>query len=306
MEDFFEFLNRFRDNLLKQNISDRKKVELFKTQDDIKEFFEKFDNAEKLYQKEIEPFLWTVKEMLTKFGYFNFFEEYKKDFNKKYIESADKELLIKLEIEEFERKDFSLKKRNSRYGFFEIGYLIAVNGDDPIIFNIVNKITKYNMYEYYDDLYDGGPVKVSKSNFKQYYEECRRSLPRLANGYIAAKKVQFLKELKSNQPDDLHLGNEVIPEYEFKTAAQKIAWLHELGILKTVLDNCRAMNTYNFTRAANIISTFVDIKPDTIRKPLEAIFNPNETNEKNNPLNNPDNKLFVAEMRTKFKLDKDK
>ncbi|MEO6707600.1 MAG: hypothetical protein ABIN04_17305, partial [Ginsengibacter sp.] len=99
-------------------------------------------------------------------------------------------------------------------------------------------------------------------------------------------------------------SNDSLPEYKYKSIAQKIAWLHELGILQTVLEKCN----YNYYKAANIIQSFTDlnIKHDTIRKQLEAIFKPNDGNKKNNPLNNPDNLLFISEMKGKFKLDKEK
>jgi|GEM_PF-5565006 len=95
--------------------------------------------------------------------------------------------------------------------------------------------------------------------------------------------------------------NEFSPE--FKTKTQKLAWLHELGILKAVLDRCREQETYNWSKAARIIQSFTEIKDHTIRKALMAIYQP-ETNQKNNPLNNPDNKLFVSEMKNKFGLNK--
>lgn len=93
--------------------------------------------------------------------------------------------------------------------------------------------------------------------------------------------------------------NEPIPANEFKRETQKITWLYELGILQTVLQKCNN----NYYRTANIIQSFTDLKTDTIRKGLEAIFKPNDGNKKNNPLNNPNNLLFLSEMRRKYKLD---
>ena len=127
-------------------------------------------------------------------------------------------------------------------------------------------------------------------------------LEQAAKGCAEGLYVQFLKEKKieiNNQK--LENINQPLAEYQFKSIAQKIAWFHELGILKTILEksNC------NYYTAANIIHSFTDLKPDTIRKGLEAIFKPNPGNEKNNPLNNPETILFILEIERKFKLDKE-
>jgi hypothetical protein len=98
---------------------------------------------------------------------------------------------------------------------------------------------------------------------------------------------------------------EEMPEFEFKSIAQKVSWLHELGVLQTILNRCKQGETYNWSRAANIINSFTDINNDTIRKGLMAIYDTNKGNEKNNPLNNADNKRYVSEMLNKFKLDKE-
>lgn len=100
--------------------------------------------------------------------------------------------------------------------------------------------------------------------------------------------------------------NSNLPEFEINKPVEKIAWLHELGVLQIILNQCKIEESYNWRKAAHIIFSFTDINPETIRKSLTAIFNENENNKKNNPLNNPKNLLFIAEMRRNFKLDKEK
>jgi hypothetical protein len=106
-----------------------------------------------------------------------------------------------------------------------------------------------------------------------------------------------------NQGDDKS-ETEPMPEYEYESIAQKITWLHELGVIDTILNLCKHEKTYNIRRAANVIQTFTEINADTLRKCLSAIYQP-ASDQKNNPLNNPANKLFVANMTKKFKLNKE-
>ena len=96
---------------------------------------------------------------------------------------------------------------------------------------------------------------------------------------------------------------EPMPDFEYKTHTKKIAWLHEIGILETVMDKCKDGETINSRRAANVIHSFTGIPLDSLRQSLRAIYQPGN-DQKNNPLINPENKLFVAEMAAKFKLNK--
>ncbi len=123
------------------------------------------------------------------------------------------------------------------------------------------------------------------------------------------KKLQNIEWLRNQiELEKIHTYPvlDQIPEAEYKTQAQKLAWLYKLGVLQTILNQCKEGETYNYTRAANIIHSFTEINIDTIRQGMRAIYQPNENNNKNNPLNNPDNKLFVANMTEKFKLNKEK
>ncbi len=116
--------------------------------------------------------------------------------------------------------------------------------------------------------------------------------------------VSEVRSMLFDKKPSLPENEEILPDYEYKTAAQKIAWLYELGILDHLLDRCKVGETFNWRRTANIINSITGINTDTIRKSLQAIYLPNETNQKNNPLQNPDNKLFIQEMSAKFNLTK--
>lgn len=109
-----------------------------------------------------------------------------------------------------------------------------------------------------------------------------------------------------NQTANGNSEDEQLPEFEYESAVQKVAWLHELGILSLVLEQCKVDGiTYNWSRAGNIIESFTGIHAkNTIIPCLRAIFNTTETNKHNNPFNNPENILFVQTMRQKFKLEK--
>ena len=96
---------------------------------------------------------------------------------------------------------------------------------------------------------------------------------------------------------------DLLPEFDYKTEAQKIAWLYELGILDIVINKCKNGETINCRRAGFVIHSFTGIDAETLRKCLSAIYQPGN-DQKNNPLVNADNKLFVAEMAAKFKLNK--
>ncbi|MFL5739875.1 MAG: hypothetical protein ACJ75B_06630 [Flavisolibacter sp.] len=137
-----------------------------------------------------------------------------------------------------------------------------------------------------------------------FYDDCtqRREQKRMDVLFAIEDKVKDIQISIGNAIDE----NEPYPDYvEYKSHAAKIAWLKELGVLQTVLNHCRAGNGYNYTRAANILHSFIDdIHVDTFRQNIAAIYNPNTTNFKNNPLNNPDNGLFVLQLREKFKINK--
>ena len=95
---------------------------------------------------------------------------------------------------------------------------------------------------------------------------------------------------------------EDLPEYDYKTDTQKIAWLEELGVVSLILEKIKKNGSYNWSKAANIISSFTDLNYDLVRQCITALYQPT-ANQKNNPLKNPDNRLFVQEMRNKFGLD---
>ncbi len=109
-------------------------------------------------------------------------------------------------------------------------------------------------------------------------------------------------EILNNESSEIM--DETLPEFDYKTEAQKIAWLHEIGVIETVIQLCKVGNNNNYRKTAMVINSFTGINHDTIRKCIEAIYKPNSDNQKNNPLINSENKLFVREMLGKFKISK--
>ena len=119
---------------------------------------------------------------------------------------------------------------------------------------------------------------------------------KLPSGFIIPK----YKSEDTNK-DDI----ENIPEYEFEKISQKIAWLHELGVLQIIMDRSKDGEIYNVSRASKIIETFTDMKTTTIKSCLQAIYQLNKKNQRNNPLTPLANKLFIADMVAMFKLGKE-
>lgn len=225
------------------------------------------------------------------------FKKLKVNFLESYSNCLDANFLINNQIEKFdilhENNSVTNKKVLGEYTpMSEKGFIWVTMGEVILI----EDFFLLNIY-----LIRHFPVNIE--DLKVLWQIVYTDLEQAAKGCAEGLYVQFLKEKKIeiNTPK-LEDINEPLPEYEYKWITQKIAWLHELGILKTVLEK----SNYNYYIAANIIHSFTDLKPETIRKGLEAIFKPNAGNEKNNPLNNPDNILFVSEMSKKFKLDKEK
>jgi hypothetical protein len=113
-------------------------------------------------------------------------------------------------------------------------------------------------------------------------------------------------KLRNGYNDFIEILNNIdepLPEYKFDTEAQKIAWLYEIGIIETVIQLCKVGEINNYSKTAKVIHSFTGIHLDTIRKCIDAIYKPN-SDQKNNPLINPENKLFVRDMLGKFKISK--
>jgi hypothetical protein len=135
------------------------------------------------------------------------------------------------------------------------------------------------------------PEAIARASF-----ECRI---RACKDIIAFLDKQLRGQSLSDKQD------EQLPEYEFKSSVQKVAWLYDLGILQQVLELCKEGNSHNFTKAGNIIESFTGILAKNIIIPaLRAIFLQEDPTNRNHPLKNPENVLFLQQMRLKFKLDK--
>lgn len=236
-------------------------------------------------------------ELWNELGYGKKLRIYEDSFLHRLEQSTDEKILFNLEIERVECTIEFLK--TWKHLPKQIGYLIGGNGQNPKVSDLLLGRAGYHFIAYHDE-------KTYCIIEKEIIEQSKiviTKLPDVCEGYLRAKQVEFLrgKEREINTPN-FENRTESLPEYQFKTNTQKIAWLHELGILQPILK--RANDNYYI--AANIIHSFTDLKPDTIRKALEAMYKPNEKNKKNNPLNNSDNLLFIAQMKRKFKLDKEK
>ncbi len=229
-------------------------------------------------------------------------KDYESTFLSRLEKSTDSKVLFELEINRL-RCDANKYYYRGGIDYKILGYLIAVDGNNPKISDLLANRAGYLFNEYHDYFEDDEVLKINKEEIIKDLESELGKLPYVCEGYLRAKQVEFLrgKEREINIPN-FENRTESLPEYQFKTIAQKIAWLHELGILELILQKAND----NYYIAANIIHSYTDLKTDTIRKGLEAIYKPNEKNRKNNPLNNPDNRLFIDEMKRKFKLDKEK
>lgn len=117
-------------------------------------------------------------------------------------------------------------------------------------------------------------------------------------GYTKAFYVAYLKDVQK-------LGIESVRENleAAKKETEKLAWLYELGILELIKNRCVVSNSVDYRLAGKVIASFTDIKAETARKNLEAIYKPNVGNKKNNPLNSNANKEFVLKRLKEFKLE---
>lgn len=98
-------------------------------------------------------------------------------------------------------------------------------------------------------------------------------------------------------------NNEFYEQVSFKNNTQKIAWLKELGVLDNIMTLCKDGSTYNCRKAANVIASFTEIDAEILRKCLSSIFQVG-ADKKNDPMQNPKNKLFVTQLAETFRLNK--
>lgn len=122
--------------------------------------------------------------------------------------------------------------------------------------------------------------------------------------------ARYMEEF--SQPGESLINYYYTPEYEFDTDAQRIAWLHELGITRLILNRTRDKGgAYNYTKAALILESITNIYNQNIRKSLAAMYNKydedstiynEKTDDRNNPLRTKKNKEFISKMKEKFGL----
>lgn len=219
------------------------------------------------------------------------FAEYKQNkednprFKIKFIETLEK---VKKEVDEFRLKLIQSDKKNKYLN--PDGTKKTKSDYNHLFFPIYLQDQNSNILP---DL-----TKAFKTILPAYYKNkvCKNQL------LVIEKAVPFL---------NLRIGDsETITEDEinpnFQSSAQKIAWLYELGVTDAIINQCKEGDIIVFRRVAMIINSFTGINKDTIRKCLEAIYLPNSSNKRNNPLNNSSTILYIAELRGKFKLNKEK
>lgn len=238
-----------------------------KTTDDTKKFinelkalFKEFNAFSDLQNELNEPLHLRIEDLVTDFGYNENFENYKREFADRYLKSTDKELLIKLEIERTELKISGTKRKEAKVDFTEIGYLIAVNGENPIIYNLIYNLTRYHVWDYYD-LSNHLPNNISTA---EYHEECRSQLPNICSGYIRAKKIQFLKEFsKAFEPINQ------------KENTNKIKWLGQVSTFAYLIKELQYKGFLELPRSTNtkdaviLLDYFdIDTTPGSLAKEL--------------------------------------
>jgi hypothetical protein len=166
-----------------------------------------------------------------------FLEEYEINFNKRLEASTDKGKLFEIEIKSLEIKDLNsntLTDDITKDGEY-LGYLIAINGDNPNIYQLVYHLTKYefgiNVHtveesnDFFDDEYWNSAVNS--------YQQIFRKLHWVCNGYLNAKKLELVKGLKF-KPQEV-LNNELSHakgDNEKLSNKQQVLLIHKLGILE--------------------------------------------------------------------------
>lgn len=85
---------------------------------------------------------------------------------------------------------------------------------------------------------------------------------------------------------------------KFENNTQILGWLHKLGVLELVLEKANG----NYTKAGRIVESFTAINDSTVRKAMEALYKPTESNRKNSPLTNAENSMFIESLCNKYKI----
>jgi len=255
----------------------------------------------------------TFKEIVDFFGLFKRFEY---EHNLKKVNSPDFINTLRAWITEIKEKvgykygkylphsvDFP---NNPHRSYTPLSYWRTVEVKDITLSKLYHNlfIKKYN--------YDNSRDFDRRRGYEYDYYLDSSKLIEIGEGFVYAYKLPELeKELtllqhekvQNTSPNTTDEFNQ-LPEYEYKTEIQKVAWLHETGVIETIVNNSKNEGTINCTRAAKIIHSFTNINFEILKKCLESIYTPNAGNKKNHPFNNPENKLFVMDMAAKFKLNK--
>lgn len=88
---------------------------------------------------------------------------------------------------------------------------------------------------------------------------------------------------------------------KYRNCIKMVAWCHDFGLTDFLLK----LSNSNFTRAAKLLESITGTKNESIRKVMEAIYKPNESNTKNSPFKQ-ENQDYIAEMRKNFSWLKEK
>ena len=160
-------------------------------------------------------------------------EEYITIFEQRLEDSTDYQILVNIEIKSLaiDNLDNCSLSGDTELDGKKLGYLIAINGDNPILMNLVHNVTKY---EFQSDFIH--PLQKNSDVFEQEYwnrlfteyQKIFRKLHWVCVGFLNAKKVAYLKEVQSN------LQNKIVGSLEKReklTNKQQVLILHKLGIL---------------------------------------------------------------------------
>ena len=161
------------------------------------------------------------------------YEDYIEEFTKRMALSSDKEKLLEIEAQSLsiDVSDTSITG-NIEIDGKKLGYLISINGDNPVLANLIGKVTKYDfgveehLMDHADDYLDEEFWQLKLESFSKIF----RKLHWVAVGYLTAQKRQYIKSISIVTP--ISAVSEEAENANGRTMShkQQILLLQKLGV----------------------------------------------------------------------------
>lgn len=139
------------------------------------------------------------------------------------------------------------------------------------------------------------PTELLKEKGMNYFHEKRLEFPKML--YPIEREIEKLRFKKSIPKENEDQNPEIFLDYSDNTQAERIVFLHELGILEFLQSKMnKELHGSSANKLAEIVSTFTNIEQKTAQSYLNPMFT-KDAIQKNNPIT----KTNLEKVRNKLK-----